>query len=134
MPQLDQVTFLPQVFWLVVLFLLFYIVSSEYYLPRISAGLKLRAKYFSHVGKGLNDKLSSDNLSLTNNLDKTLSPSVTYAVDFIGSVSKEANSWISASLGQVYASQWKSINHDYLSRVVRVVGMSSLISQFLKVK
>ena len=133
MPQLDQVTFFPQVFWLVVLFLLFYIIASEYYLPRISAALKLRAKYFQKVGGSLGSVLKEE-VSLKGGLDKTLIEPVSYAKDFVSSASKGSGMWISNSLGEVHSSQWKSLNQDYLLGVTKLVGMSSLVSQYFRSK
>ena len=44
MPQVDKVTFLPQVFWLVVLFLVFYVTILRDVLSSVNAVLKIRLK------------------------------------------------------------------------------------------
>jgi hypothetical protein len=43
MPQLDKLTFIPQVFWLIILFLSLYIVVVEVLLPRINTIFQVRA-------------------------------------------------------------------------------------------
>lgn len=43
MPQLDKLTFIPQLFWLIILFLSLYIVVVEIILPRINTIFQVRA-------------------------------------------------------------------------------------------
>ena len=42
MPQLDFMTFMPQYFWLVVFFLFFYNLITNYMLPRLFTMMKVR--------------------------------------------------------------------------------------------
>ena len=51
MPQMDAVTFLPQVTWLVVVFTLLYLIVLDKILPTLSRILKLRAKKLSQGKK-----------------------------------------------------------------------------------
>ena len=44
MPQLDTVTFLSQIFWLVIIFGAFYLIVLTHILPSISRILKVRKK------------------------------------------------------------------------------------------
>ena len=43
MPQLDKLTFIPQLFWLIILFLGLYVVVVEVILPRINTIFQIRA-------------------------------------------------------------------------------------------
>jgi F0F1-type ATP synthase membrane subunit b/b' len=44
MPQFDSVTFLPQIFWLTLVFFAFYMVVIRYYLPGLTRIVKIRKK------------------------------------------------------------------------------------------
>ena len=44
MPQFDNITFFNQIFWLVLLFLIFYFLLLKKYLPNISFLIKIRSK------------------------------------------------------------------------------------------
>lgn len=59
MPQLDQVTFLTQFFWVTIFFFAFYLISVQKFLPKIASSLKIRQKYGS--------QLEMDNINYTSN-------------------------------------------------------------------
>ena len=63
MPQVDKVTFLPQVFWLVVLFLVFYVTILRDVLYSVNAVLKIRLKNIevNQLNKNL---LGAENLNV----------------------------------------------------------------------
>ena len=62
MPQVDHVTFLPQIFWLVVLFIFFYVTILRDVLLSVNNVLKVRLKNieFNKTNKGL---LNEENLN-----------------------------------------------------------------------
>ena len=55
MPQFEYVTFMSQLFWLFFFFVFFYSFILKYILPRLSAGLKVRTKYFEAYNKDILD-------------------------------------------------------------------------------
>jgi hypothetical protein len=52
MPQLDKFTFVPQIFWLVVIFFFMYFILAEYSLPRLFKVLYFRQKKLLDLNKG----------------------------------------------------------------------------------
>jgi len=86
MPQLDSLTFLSQVFWLVILFISFYVVVAKNVLPEFGFILKTRTKkisneivkntYMANRQRRLNDilnerKINTWNIFITNVNDLT---------------------------------------------------------------
>jgi hypothetical protein len=63
MPQVDKVTFLPQVFWLVVLFLVFYVTILRDVLYSINAVLRVRFKNIE-VNQSNKNLLGTENLNI----------------------------------------------------------------------
>ena len=53
MPQLEFVTFLSQIFWLFVFFILLYMISIKYTIPTLSAGLKVRKKFLQSYSSNI---------------------------------------------------------------------------------
>jgi F0F1-type ATP synthase membrane subunit b/b' len=66
MPQLDSVTFFAQVFWILIIFGLFYLITLEHSLPAITAILKTRIKNFAANTQRGEDALAFDRESLSN--------------------------------------------------------------------
>lgn len=52
MPQLDKVTFLSQVFWLVIMFFVCYILMLRYILPSIKSSLNFRRNFLKTLMSG----------------------------------------------------------------------------------
>nr|QUJ09440.1 ATP synthase F1 subunit 8 [Neorhodomela munita] len=48
MPQLDTLIVLPQIFWLIIIFIFFYFVLTYYFLPTFLKTIKSRKKLFNH--------------------------------------------------------------------------------------
>lgn len=72
MPQLDIAAFLPQIFWLCVIFTIFYLVALNNVLPMLSTILKVRFKKLSQ-GQEILERTDLLNNSLKNNVSKSLS-------------------------------------------------------------
>ena len=60
MPQLDQVTFLSQYFWLLFFFLIFYLIMSNQFIPRIGRILLYRKRKTEGLDKGLSTKKDTE--------------------------------------------------------------------------
>lgn len=63
MPQLDTAAFLPQIFWLVLIFTIFYLVALNNVIPMVSRILKVRFKKLSQ---------GQEIITLTDNFNKTI--------------------------------------------------------------
>lgn len=55
MPQLDKLTFISQLFWLISTFLVFYFIFLKYLLPKISIILKYRLKQLNYYNNQIKD-------------------------------------------------------------------------------
>lgn len=59
MPQLDKVTLFSQVFWLIFLYFLFFLIILKYYLPQFSKLFKLRFYYTNSSSELFKDQSNS---------------------------------------------------------------------------
>nr|YP_009317550.1 ATP synthase F0 subunit 8 [Gelidium sclerophyllum]AOX49002.1 ATP synthase F0 subunit 8 [Gelidium sclerophyllum] len=63
MPQLDRIIIFPQVFWLLVIFTMFYIILTHFFLPRFLKALKARKEIvkINELEASLVSERSTDN-------------------------------------------------------------------------
>jgi ATP synthase subunit 8 len=64
MPQLDKVTLFSQVFWLIFLYFLFFLIILRYYLPKFSKLFKLRS-YYINSSNGVSKTQTSNTHSIS---------------------------------------------------------------------
>lgn len=60
MPQFDKITFFNQIFWLLLMFSVFYILLLRNYLPKIALILKVRRKKLSRGASFMEDALTEN--------------------------------------------------------------------------
>jgi F-type H+-transporting ATPase subunit b len=131
MPQLDTFMYLSQVFWLLVLFTIFYILVLNNILPNISRVLKLRRKKISSEGSFI--LLEEYNVVMTNTsnvLEELL-------INLILSLSKtriSTFSWLEISLKEANEKTLLDLNKTYLKNVGELKGQSLLITDIIKQK
>jgi len=96
MPQLDLASFLPQVFWFILIFFSYYILVLNNILPSLSRILKIRTKKLRQ-GKEVLATMTGERNNLTTNYDHFLSQSLRESGQFLQKGFNLSNSWISES-------------------------------------
>jgi len=131
MPQLDTFMYLSQVFWLLVLFTVFYILVLNNILPNISRVLKLRRKKISSEGSSsFLEEHNSVMVTTSNVLEESLINSTT-------SLSKTRIStfdWLEVSLKEANEKTLLDLNKTYLKNIGELKGQSLLITDIIKQK
>jgi|TARA_B100000780_G_scaffold165184_1_gene115493 F-type H+-transporting ATPase subunit b len=131
MPQLDTFMYLSQVFWLLVLFTVFYILVLNNILPNISRVLKLRRKKISSEGSSVfSEEHNSVMVTTSNVLEESLINSTT-------SLSKTRIStfdWLEVSLKEANEKTLLDLNKTYLKNIGELKGQSLLITDIIKQK
>ena len=131
MPQLDTFMYLSQVFWLLVLFTVFYILVLNNILPNISRVLKLRRKKISSEGISVfSEEHNLVMVTTSNVLEESLINSTT-------SLSKTRIStfdWLEVSLKEANEKTLLDLNKTYLKNIGELKGQSLLITDIIKQK
>lgn len=111
MPQLDTVTYFTQVFWLIIVFIVLYVVITTRYLPKLALILKYRSLYdyernaFIRI---LYEEIKFEQIqdfTITHiNTTKTLSSEIT----------KEVDTWYQESLKQLQEEELEPTNITFI--------------------
>lgn len=134
MPQMDSAAFLPQVFWLVVVFFSFYIIVLKNILPVLSRILKVRAKKLSQ-GQDLLESMGNETNLIGADYDQILTKTTKESTDFLQKTSSNAGAWIEDSLDQTTGKSATSekltkMNDLYLQTVGEITGKKALLLKF----
>lgn len=133
MPQLDTATYLPQVFWLILVFFTFYVLVMNFILPKLSTILKVRSKKLSQ-GESILGEMASENNALGVVYDNILSKSLKESERLIQASSTGATSWIESSndisdLRKINSFYLKSLGNIYAKRgILRGISRSLVTS------
>jgi len=131
MPQLDTFMYLSQVFWLLVLFTIFYILVLNNILPNISRVLKLRRKKISSEGSFI---LSEEHNSVMTNTSNVLEESLINSTLSLSKTRTSTFSWLEISLKEANEKTLLDLNKTYLKNVGELKGQSLLITDIIKQK
>ena len=124
MPQLDQVTFISQFFWLCLFFFGFYFVVCKHFLPEMGRILKFRKKKMNLSGEGVqilqqeNEKVRASGAALVEN-------GLNAGADFLLSHLQRMESWLSSVVTDTNKNPWRKTNALY----VKWVGTHSIRHQ-----
>ena len=131
MPQLDTFMYLSQVFWLLVLFTIFYILVLNNILPNISRVLKLRRKKISSEGSFI---LSEEHNAVMTNTSNVLEDSFINSTLYLSKARTSTFSWLEISLKEANEKTLLDLNKTYLKDVGELKGQSLLITDIIKQK
>ncbi len=130
MPQLDTVTFLSQIFWLVVVFGFFYLIVLTHILPAISRILKVRKKKLEH-NKNSMYSLGDEKGQTLAGYDKLLSQGLEVSRNSLGDSLSAGDSWVNSSLKNINKEgSMLSTNTSYLNAFGSLIGTKHVISTF----
>jgi F-type H+-transporting ATPase subunit b len=131
MPQLDTYMYFSQVFWLLVLFTIFYILVLNNVLPKISRVLKLRRKRISSEGSSV---LSEEHQAVMVTTSDVLETSLTDSKLFLSNVRESSSVWLESSLKEANEKTLLGLNKTYLKNIGELKGQSLLITDIIKGK
>ena len=97
MPQLDIASYLPQVFWLLVVFFTFQMIVLKNILPTLSTILKVRSKKLSQ-GQDLISDMNAENDQVAVEQDNILSQSLKESGELLQKTVGDSSAWINDSL------------------------------------
>jgi hypothetical protein len=125
MPQLDTATFLPQVFWLLLVFFIFYVLVINFILPKLSTILKVRSKKLSE-GESILGDMTAETNEMGVVYDTILSKSLKESERLIQSSYSGALSWIEAS-SQNDISDLRKMNSYYLKSLGNIYAKRGIL-------
>lgn len=97
MPQLDIASYLPQVFSLVVVFSIFYLIVLKNILPTMGTILKVRAKKLTQ-GQDLIGNMETENNKIVVEYDNILSTSLKESGQLLQNTAVDSSTWINENL------------------------------------
>ena len=131
MPQFDSVTFLPQIFWLTLVFFAFYMVIIRGFLPGITRIVKLRKKILD-AGQKMGDEFVVETNTTINNYEDLLVKSADSSRNIAGNASDAGSAWISETVDTLDHNTIKSLNEDYVKANGNITGKHHIITQIVK--
>jgi F-type H+-transporting ATPase subunit b len=127
MPQLDTVTFLSQIFWLVIIFGFFYLIVLTHILPAISRILKVRKKKLEH-NKNAMYALGDEKGDTLTGYDKILSQGLEVSRNSLAKSSQLGDAWVSSSLKDINKEgSMLNSNTSYLNAFGNIIGSKHVI-------
>ena len=132
MPQLDTMTFLSQIFWLVIIFGFFYLTVLNNILPSISRILKTRKKKLEH-NKDAMYSLGDEKGETLSGYDSLLSEGLEVSRKGLSNSLQEGDTWIKSSLVNINKDpSFLNTNTSYLNAFGSLIGRKHAIAKLYK--
>lgn len=119
MPQMDSVTFLSQVTWLVVVFSVFYLIVLEKILPTLSRILKIRAKKLSE-GKEISTLVVEEQKKLQSEASELVGKSAKTSHLLLQDKASGLNTWLPKTVEEKLSTStgnMGTLNKNYLNLI-----------------
>ena len=124
MPQLDQVTFLSQYFWLCFFFFGFYFAISKHFLPLMGRILKFRKKKMNLSAEGV-QSMQQENEKVRASSKAVVENGLSTGGNFLLSHLQRIESWLQNVVSDTNKTQWSETNTLY----IRWIGDNSIRQQ-----
>lgn len=126
MPQLDQVTFFSQFFWLCVFFFTFYVVLLKSFLPKMNRILRFRKK----IHQASSDSYVGKYQSLLQNYHTIRLPEIRTSSEHLNKVLGSTRSWVDSTIFQLSQTneQNKQMNRMYVQSIGEMTISQAMIS------
>jgi hypothetical protein len=131
MPQFDTVTFLPQIFWLTVVFYIFYMTVIRDFLPGLTRIVKIRKKRLEAAQKTSSEFLE-ETLSTTNNYENLLVKSTDNFRTVLNNTVQEGDSWVNSSVSTLEHTNLAELNKDYILLNGKIKSKSYIVKELIK--
>lgn len=116
MPQLDQVTFFSQFFWLCFFYLGFYGLVVKFILPKFGRIFKLREQKLRGSTQGVT-VLHDEKTKVGDSVSTVLDTGVSTSKQLIQVTLEKTTNWVDDVLKETNTKQWKTANASYLTSV-----------------
>lgn len=125
MPQLDQVTFFSQFFWLCVFYFAFYVILLKTFLPAMNRILRFRKK----IQLASSDEYVDEYQSLLQNYHTSRLPEIRSSSDHLTNILTKTNQWANSTLTQFHTTneESKKMNQMY----IRSIGEMTMNQQMM---
>lgn len=134
MPQLDQLTFFSQFFWLCFFYLGFYLVLVKYFLPKMSRILKVRNMKMNSSNSGQSDfiEMKEENEKMKKMRDEALSEAFKESKHYLNESYQKTSSWVQKVLQDVNKKKLQKMNKTYIDSMQNLSFAQTLTLQNLK--
>jgi len=116
MPQLDSISYLSQVFWLIFFFLLFYSIVMYSILPNLYKSIRIRQRKLELL-ESQKGNMKGEESSILNTFDQSLADSLSQSRKSLETSIVETNQWIDSNLKMINESKLNQPNKIYLESV-----------------
>lgn len=125
MPQFDKLTFLSQLFWVLVFFLTLYFIILRYALPALAKQAKVRKKVlYAHQTRALAHKEEGSSIFAVS--EKVLCESVARIRAALGHNQKLGSSWLVSVAKGINGAELHAMNKEYVTLCAAMVGKTWL--------
>jgi len=131
MPQLDSVTFLPQIFWLTIIFYIFYVVVIRDFLPGLTRIIKIRKKRLEAAQK-TSSEFTEETIKTTNDYENLIVTSVDDFKQVLNTTSQEGSEWLTLSTSSVEHKNLSQLNKDYILLNGKIRSKSYVLQELVK--
>jgi len=131
MPQLDLYVAMSQVFWFVIIFIIFYLLITKNILPVLARSIKLRKKKVSNIGITNLDQEGEEVIKQT---ATTLETSLKDSQVLLNNLSSYSSEWLTKSINDANETTLLNLNINYIKVIGELKGRSYLIEEVIKQK
>jgi F0F1-type ATP synthase membrane subunit b/b' len=131
MPQLDLYVAMSQVFWFVIIFVIFYLLITKNILPVLARSIKLRKKKVSNIGITNLDQEGEEVIKQT---ATTLETSLKDSQVLLNNLSSSSSEWLTKSINDANETTLLNLNKNYIKVIGELKGRSYLIEEVIKQK
>ena len=131
MPQMDKVAFFSQLFWLMITFYGFYMITIKTYLPNLARILKVRKKKVEFAlkqGSSFQEERDSTVASYENVFVKTANESR----NLLTQLSQSSDAWLSDSVKDINNNALTQVNQEYVLLNGELRGKRFVVHQLAK--
>ena len=130
MPQLDTVTYLSQLFWVLILFGGFYIIVLSDILPSLSTILKARKKKLDQNGDAI-ENFASEETSTSSSYEAILMNSLEGSRTLLSKTLQSGLSWIGVASKEKNIQDLQAANQAIVSSLGKVEGTKKVFTSGL---
>lgn len=131
MPQFDTVTFLPQIFWLTLIFVAFYMVVIRDFLPGLTRIVKIRKKRLEAAQK-MGSEFVVETTSTINDYENLLVKGADNSRQVTGNNLQSSSEWIDNSIDTLEHETTPKLNQEYVAANGKIRSKYFIIQELIK--
>jgi F0F1-type ATP synthase membrane subunit b/b' len=131
MPQMDKVAFFSQLFWLMITFYGFYIITVNTHLPNLARILKVRKKKVEFALKQ-GSSFQEERASTVASYENVFVNSATESRNLLTQLSQSGSTWLENSSKDINNSALTQLNQDYVLLSGELRGKRFVVHQLAK--